>query len=156
MKTVILRHLFKAKDKGEIYATMLDFRRFGAFHPLMKSVKLVGRANNDEATYFVNEELPLGRWIKLKPKYTIYSMEIKSKQTIQLSAKVNGFFKLRVTISFTEPDTASNMELLETVELSQIPILTNFFLRVFREAHTSAFSRFRKQLHEADAAMGQA
>jgi hypothetical protein len=146
MKTLTLRHSFEAKDQPEIHATMLDFRLFGEVHPLMVAVTLIGESQPGIKTYDVREETKVGEWLKMKPRYTVHVSEPILQQRIDYKARVMGIMQLEIAITYTNPDEDGRFELLETVRVSQIPLLTGIFLKVFRQAHTQAFAHLRQQL----------
>lgn len=146
MKTLTLRHPFEAKDQPEIHATMLDFRLFGQVHPLMVAVTLVGESQPGVNTYDVREEAKVGGWLKMKPRYTVHVHEPILQQRIDYQARVMGIMQLEIAISYTNPDENGRFELLETVRVSRIPLITGMFLKVFRQAHTQAFANLRQQL----------
>jgi hypothetical protein len=152
MKTVTFRHPFEAKHQPEIHATMLDFRLFGNVHPLMVSVTLVGHPQPGVTTYTVREETKIGGWLKMKPRYDVHVSEPSRNQLIAYQARMMGFMRLHIEISFTAPDAQGQIELLEKVQVSRVPLLTGMFLKIFGEAHAQAFANLREQLGAAKSA----
>lgn len=145
MKLFTLRHSFEARDHADIYATLKDFRRFGAVHPLMKSVTLVASTTDGVSTYDVREEVKLGGWLPAKPHYLVHVHESIAGEKILMTSRINAILRLRIQLSFSIA-ADGKIDLVEQVEVSRVPILTRMFVKIFTEAHTTAFINLRNQL----------
>ena len=149
MKTLSFRHSFEAKHQPEIHATMLDFRLFGNVHPLMVDVKLIAAHPSGESEFDVKEETKVGGWLKMKPRYTVFVSEPVPNEKIFYRSRVMGIMQLNIDITYSETNSSGQFELIETVHVSRIPLITKMFLKIFGEAHTQAFANLRQHLAAA-------
>lgn len=146
MKTILFRYPFEAKDHPEIHATLLDFRRFGEVHPVIKEVRIVGEATALHTRYFVQEEVKVGGWLKMKPRYFVDVTAPDPGKLILYKSRIMGIMKLEIRLSMTPPDAQGKIELLEEVKVSRIPLMTGMFLKVFRDAHILTYDALRERL----------
>lgn len=146
MKTLVYRHSFAVKHQPEIHATMVDFRLFGAVHPFMVDVNLVATHPSGESEFDVKEETTVGGWIKMKPRYTVFVSEPLPNQKIRYRSRIMGIMQLNIDITYSETNSSGQFELIETVHVSRIPLMTKMFLKIFAKAHTQAFANLRQQL----------
>jgi hypothetical protein len=147
MKKIILRHLFRSADRAKIHAVIADFEQFGAFHPLMQQVALVERMSPYLARYDVQEEAKLFGWLKMKPRYQVVVETAAAHDGVVYTSKIMGIMQLRIDLTLL--DERGQLWVLETVEVSRIPLLTKIFLDMFSDAHKETFARLRNELQSA-------
>ena len=142
MKKFTLKHQFLPTSKSRVLATIVDFEDFAKFHPVMDSAKLVARPSATEAIYDVKESVKFFGWLPMHPRYKVL-VKCEEDQIVQ-TAHVMGLMRLRIVLSFTQE--GETCWLLENLEVSNIPLLTSLFWKIFSQAHKAAFSKLRQHI----------
>lgn len=132
-----------------VYDVILDFTKFGHFHPHMKTVKIISKNKPNEIEYEVNEELFLYGFIKLKPNYKATVLEIEKYKHIQYISQVKKNVFLTIDFIFSENKQSGTTQIIEKVDVKSNPIIASAFSSLLKKAHLQTFQNFNSNKYAA-------
>ena len=142
-----IEHNFN-KPFENIYNVILDFTKFGHFHPHMKQVKIVSQKLN-ETEYEVDEKLLLYGFIPMRPNYKATVIEIEKNKHIQYISQVKKNVYLKIDFIFSENKEKGITNIVEKVDVKSNPIVAGAFLSLLKKAHLQTFQNFNTIDHNA-------
>jgi hypothetical protein len=142
MKNYTLQHAFQYTSRAEVLATISDFAAFVRVHPLIYEATLLPSLAARVDVYAVKERVKLFGLLPMHPRYRVHVA--RDGDAVLQSARIMGIMDLRIRLTF-EKEGDQGL-LLEKIEVTQIPLLTAIFWRLFQQAHTEAFARLRQQI----------
>ncbi len=125
-----------------IYDVILDFTKFGHFHPHMKTVKIVSKTHPNEIEYEVDEEVLLYGFIKLRPNYKATVLEIEKYKHIKYISQVKKNVYLTIDFMFSENKESGTTKIVEKVDVKSNPIVASVFLNLLKRSHLQMFQNF--------------
>jgi hypothetical protein len=125
------------KNAEEVYAHILDLRKFGDVHPYMVKVNaLPGKE------YEIFEEFPIFGPLKMSPTYKATVTEVEQNKRIRYTSSVKKNLSLIIHFDFIMQVDRS-LKLVESIEVTGNGIICRIFLRILRNAHEHTFRRLR-------------
>lgn len=134
-----IEHSFN-KPLENIYKVILDFIKFGHFHPHMKQVKIVSHKHPNEIEYEVDEKLLLYGFIPMCPNYKATVIEKEKNKHIQYISEVKKNVYLTINFNFLEEN--GNIKVIEDVDLKANALIAFTFLSLLKKAHLQTFKNF--------------
>ncbi len=143
-----IEHSFTSPFKN-VYNVILDFTKFGHFHPHMKTVKVVSKAQPNEIEYEVDEELLLLGFIKLRPNYKATVLEIEKHKHIKYVSQVKKNVYLTIDFTFSENRETGITKVIEKADVKSNPIVASVFLNLLKRSHLQLFQNFNSTKYTA-------
>jgi len=144
-KALLLYHSFDGKF-DDVYEHILDFKKFGEIHPLMKKVTELSKIGPNSINYEVNEEALLLGFLKIKPVYEVEVIELEAQKHIRYFSHIKSAILLNIDFVFPENGSNTTFNLTERVEIKGNPLLIAYFAAILKKAHLQTFENLRKQL----------
>ncbi|CAH0993935.1 hypothetical protein EMA8858_00040 [Emticicia aquatica] len=148
-KTILLTHAFDGKFE-EIYEHILDFTKFGKFHPYMKNVTELSKIEPNCIKYQVNEEVVLFGFLKIKPNYEAEIIELEPQKHIRYYSFIKNAVRLNINFIFPENHAESPINVIERIELKGNGLLIAYFASILTKAHFQTFENLRKNLKTSE------
>lgn len=130
---ITLTHAFGALSQAQrawVEASLLDFTRFGAHHPYMERVTLLGESQG-VARYKVEETIKV---LGVLPQHPVYEVEVwREDALIRWSSTVQHL--LRLEFWWTLPDAGHDAPIIERVVVSGPWPTPAIFLKIMTPAH---------------------
>ncbi|MDP1802662.1 MAG: hypothetical protein Q8L81_14975 [Bacteroidota bacterium] len=127
---------------ANIYDVVLDFTKFGHFHPHMKTVKIVSKNKPNEIEYEVDEEVLLYGFIRLRPNYKATVLEIEKNKHVRYLSQVKKNIFLTIDFTFSEDKDTGNTKIIEKVDVKGNKFIATVFLSLLKKAHLQMFQNF--------------
>ena len=144
-KTILLDHYFDRKF-DDVYEHILNFKKFGEIHPLMKKVTELSKNEPKSINYKVNEEALLLGFLKIQPTYEVEVIELEAQKHIRYFSHIKSAFLLNIDFVFSENGSNTAFNLTERVEIKGNPLLIAYFASILKKTHLQTFENLRKQL----------
>jgi len=135
-----------SKPFTSVYDVILDFKKFGHFHPHMKKIEIVSKDNPSKIEYAVNEELLLYGCIPLKPNYTATVIEIEKNKHIQYTSQVKKNIFLTIDFIFSENKQSGVTIVKEKLRVKSNTFVGTVFIGILKKAHLNCFQNFNKDV----------
>lgn len=143
-----IEHEFNSPFEN-VYNVILDFTKFGHFHPHMKTVKVVSKTQPNEIEYEVDEEVLLYGFIRLKPNYKATVCEIEKHKHIKYISQVKKNIYLTIDFIFSENKETGTTKIIEMVDVKSNPIVASVFLNLLKRSHLQMFQNFNSPKYAA-------
>lgn len=129
---------------NEVYASLLDFKKFGQLHPYMKSVEIIGQTNNS-IEYLVHEKLNLWGIIPLKPCYQATIVEVEKNKHIRYLSEVKKGLFLTVDFTFKNKSGDNTIHIDEDITLKGNPLAHGVFLSLLKKSHKHVLKSLQRK-----------
>ncbi len=126
---------------ADIYDVILDFKKFGHFHPHMKKVSIVSQASPNEIEYEVDERLFVYGFIPLRPNYKATVVVKEKNKHIQYISQVKKNVYLTIDFNFLEENGTTKV--IENVDVKANAFVASAFLKLLKKAHLDTFQNFK-------------
>ncbi len=136
-----LEHNFN-EPFNNVYDVILNFKKFGHFHPHMKHVKIVSQQTPADIEYEVDEEVTLYGFIKLRPNYKATVLEIEKNKHVRYLSQVKKNIFLTIDFNFSENKETGATKVIEKVDVKGNKFIANVFLTLLKKAHLKMFDNF--------------
>jgi hypothetical protein len=131
-----------------IYASLLDFRKFGKIHAYIQEVKIIQNQSPEFVEYLVFEEVYLLGFIKNKPVYNVKVYEVEKNKHIRYVSQVKKNISLTIDLHITK-ESPSVILIQEKFEVKANLFLGIVFLMILKKAHLQFFENLRKILQNS-------
>jgi hypothetical protein len=145
IKTILLNHSFDRKF-DDVYEHILDFKKFGKIHPLMKEVTKLSKIEPNSINYQANEEALLLGFLKIKPNYEVEVIELEAQKHIRYFSHIKSAILLNIDFIFSENGSDIAFNLTERVEIKGNYLLIAYFASILKKTHLQTFENLRSQL----------
>jgi hypothetical protein len=145
IKTFLLNHSIDRKF-DDVYEHILDFKKFGKIHPLMKEVTELTKIEPNSINYEVNEEALLLGFLKIKPMYEVEVIELEAQKHIRYFSHIKSAILLNIDFIFPENGSDIAFNLIERVEIKGNYLLIAYFASILKKTHLQTFENIRRQL----------
>lgn len=133
-------------DSKLLYEQFLDLRKYGKYHPVMTSVKVVLDKTPEFIEYEIDEEVKLFGFIKIHPNYKAKVFEVKKGNHLQYTSQVKPSVFLTIDIYFSENSGVIKVE--EHISVTGNKIITTIFLGILKKAHIGLFQNMKANLQK--------
>ncbi|MES2568015.1 MAG: hypothetical protein V4565_14165 [Bacteroidota bacterium] len=124
-----------------LYDQFCDFIKYGAHHPVMKTVKMVEDKSPDYVEYEVDEEVLLFGLIKIRPNYKAKVIEIEKNKQLRYTSQVKKYVFLIIDFHFTEANGKTKM--VEHIEVTTNLLVAIVFLDILKKAHLTVYKNIK-------------
>lgn len=129
-----------------IYASLLDFKKFGEIHPFMSEVKVLNDNYPDYIEYVIVEEFYFLGFIKNHPAYTAKVTEVEKGKHIRYTSPVKKNIFLVIDIRFST-DKNQTIRVREDFVITANKVMGLIFANILKKAHLQFFKNLRSFLH---------
>jgi hypothetical protein len=136
-----LEHNFN-KPFNNIYDVILDFKKFGHFHPHMKDVRVVSQQIPNNIEYEVDEEVLIYGFIRLRPNYKATVLEVEKNKHVRYLSQVKKNIFLTIDFTFSEDKQNGTTRVIEKVDVKGNKFIAGVFLTLLKKAHLQMFNNF--------------
>ena len=131
-----------------VYASLLDFKKFGEVHPVITKVTILKENLPEYVEYSMEEEIYLLGFIKNRPKYTTKVTEVEKNKHIRYTSPVKSFIFLTVDVTFSV-DKTGFLQVTESFEIKSNKLMGLLFKNILTKAHLQFFKNLKKVLHNS-------
>lgn len=142
----ILLHYSLPDDFAQVYESILNFRKFGEFHPYMVEVNELSRTAAGGIEYEVKEEITLLGFLKMQPGYKAEVFEIEKDRHVRYISNVKGGIKLLIDFTFTHDKNSGKVAVAEKIEIKGNRLLIAYFTTILKKAHIQLFNNLSARL----------
>lgn len=125
-----------------VYDSILDVQKFGALHPNMTEVTIIGETA-EYVEYAIKERIKVWGFIPMRPEYTAKVFEIEKGKRIRYTSLVNGKVPLVNEFLFERKDENSPLEITETIQLEGNKMIASTLMGLMKKTHTAIFEKLK-------------
>lgn len=144
-KNLLLNHSFTC-DLARVYDSILNFKKFGEFHPYMVNVHELKKTATNGIEYQVNEEVLLLGFLKMRPEYNVEVLEIEKDKHVRYVSNVKGGIVLVIDFNFVYDKNTNQVELAEHIVVKGNRWLIAYFITLLKKAHLQLFDNLAGSL----------
>jgi hypothetical protein len=132
-------------DIQNLYEQFCDFQKYGAHHPVMKTVKIVEDKRPHYVEYEIDEEVLLFGLIRMRPNYKAKVIELEKHKKLRYTSQVKSYVFLIIDFHFSENNGKTKM--VEHIEVNTNLLVAIVFLDILKKAHLKVYQNIKNHFN---------